>query len=85
MVVLPLLRVFGCRGPGRSLYLGNRGRLCSFHDLVPQPSPGAVCDLFGIARNPFDTSQEQGRAASFHPVQLGRCRQIGLLRDSCRR
>ena len=83
--MLPLLCVLGCRGPGRSLYLGNRGRLYSFPDLVPQPSPGAVCDPFGIARRPSDTSQGQGRGVSFHPARLGRCHRTDTLRDSCRR
>ena len=82
---LPLLCVFGCRGPGLGRYLENRERLDSFPDLALQPSPVAVCDPFGIARNLFDTFQGQGHAVSFHPVQLGHCHQTGLLRDSCRR
>ena len=85
MAGLPLLYVFGCTEPRQRLYLGNRGRLCSFPGLVLPPSPGAVCDPFGIVRNPSDTSQGPGRAASFHPVQLGRCRQTDTLRDSCPR
>ena len=85
MAALPLLCVFGCRGPGRSLYLGNRERLDSFPDLVLPPSPGAVCDPFGIVRSLFDTFQGQGRAVSFHPARLGHCRQTGPLLDSCRR
>ena len=50
-----------------------------------QPSPGAVCDPFDIARSPFDTSQGPGRGVSFHPARLGRCRQTDTLRDSCLR
>ena len=82
---LPLRCVFGCRGPGLGRCLGNHGKLCSFPDLVLPPSPGAVCDPFGIARSLVDTSQGPGHAVSFHPVPLGRCHQTGLLRDSCRR
>ena len=85
MAALPLLCVFGCRGPGLGRYFGDRERLDSFPDLVLPPSPGAVCDRFDIARNPFDTSQGQGHAVSFHPGRLGHCRQIGPLQDSCRR
>ena len=85
MAGLPLLGEFGCTKPRLRLYLGNRGRLDSFPDLVVPPSPGAACDPFGIERSPFDTSQGPGRAASFHPARLGRCRQIDISRDSCRR
>ena len=53
--------------------------------LVVQPSPGAACDPFGIVRSPFDTSQGPGRAASFHPARLVRCRQRDTSRDSCLR
>ena len=85
MAALPLLGASDYKAPGLGLYLRNRGRLCSFPDLVLQPSPGAVCDPFGIVRSPSDTSQEPGRAASFHPARLGRCRQTDTPRDSCLR
>ena len=85
MAALPWFCAFGCRGPGQSQCLGNRERLGSFPDLVLQPSPGALCDPFGIARNPFDAFQGQGHAVSFHPARLGPRHQTGLLRDSCRR
>ena len=59
---MPLsLGVFGCTKPGLRRYLRNRGKLCSFPGLVLPPSPGAVCDPFGIVRSPSDTSQGPGR------------------------
>ena len=85
MAGLPLLGDFGCTKPRLRLYLENRGRLDSFRGLVAQPSPGAACDPFGIGHSPSDTSQGPGRAASFHPARLGRCRQTDTSRDSCLR
>ena len=82
---LPLRGEFGYKAPGLRLYLESRGRLYSFPYLVVQPSRGVVCDPFGTGRSPSDTSQGPGRAASFHPVRLGRCRLTDTSRDSCLR
>ena len=78
----PLPGEFGYKAPGLRLCLGSRGRLCSFPYLVVQPSREVVCDPFGTGRSPSDTSQGPGRAASFHPVQPGRCRRTDTSRDS---
>ena len=54
---LPLLCVFGCRGPGLGWYLENREKLYFFRDLVLQSSQGVVCDPFGILHKPLDMPQ----------------------------
>ena len=46
-------------------YLGNLISLYLFHDLVLQSSQGVVCDLFGIAHNPFDIFQGLGHVVFF--------------------
>ena len=38
-----------------------------------------LCAILGIARNPFDTFPGPGHGVSFHPGQLGRCRQTDTL------